>query len=43
MEGELLAVTGTTLAKLQLALEQAGVIFIDANGHGPGVRLKDRQ
>lgn len=43
MEGELLAVTGTTLAKLQLALEQAGVIFIDANGNGPGVRLKDRQ
>ena len=43
MEGELLAATGTTLAKLQSALERAGVIFIDANGNGPGVRLKDRQ
>lgn len=26
--------------KIQTALEEAGVIFIDANGGGPGVRLK---
>lgn len=25
------------------ALEGAGVIFVPSNGHGPGVRLRDRQ
>ena len=29
-----------TGAKLQAALEAAGVIFIEQNGEGPGVRLK---
>lgn len=29
-----------TLAALRSALESAGVIFIDANGEGPGVRLR---
>lgn len=43
MEGPLLAATGTTLAKLQSALTEAGVIFIDPNGIGPGVRLRDPQ
>jgi hypothetical protein len=28
-----------TLLALQAALETAGIIFIDANGNGPGVRL----
>ena len=28
--------------KVQRALEDAGVVFIDENGGGPGVRLKDR-
>ncbi len=28
--------------KVQQALEDAGVVFIDDNGGGPGVRLKDR-
>ena len=28
--------------KVQQALEAAGVIFIDENGGGPGVRLRDR-
>lgn len=28
------------LRALRVALEQAGVIFIDENGEGPGVRLK---
>ncbi len=32
----------STLIKLQKALEAAGVIFIDGNGEGPGVRLKRR-
>ncbi len=29
-----------TLDELQAALEAAGVIFVDENGEGPGVRLK---
>jgi transcriptional regulator with XRE-family HTH domain len=29
-----------TLSKLQGALENAGVIFVEENGEGPGVRLK---
>jgi transcriptional regulator with XRE-family HTH domain len=31
-----------TVDALQAALETAGIIFIDANGNGPGVRLRDR-
>lgn len=31
-----------TLAAIRTALEAAGVIFIDQNGNGPGVRLRDR-
>ncbi len=30
----------STLERLQTALENAGVIFIDADEEGPGVRLK---
>lgn len=32
-----------TLAAIRAALENAGVLFIEQNGHGPGVRLRDRQ
>lgn len=32
-----------TLDVLKRALETAGVVFIDQNGNGPGVRLRDRQ
>jgi hypothetical protein len=32
-----------TGAKIRLALERAGVEFIDENGGGPGVRLRKRQ
>jgi transcriptional regulator with XRE-family HTH domain len=32
----------TTLTKLQRALEAGGVLFIDENGGGAGVRLKRR-
>ncbi|KAB2700318.1 helix-turn-helix transcriptional regulator [Ochrobactrum sp. Kaboul] len=32
-----------TLQAIRAALEAAGVIFIDQNGNGPGVRLRDRQ
>jgi transcriptional regulator with XRE-family HTH domain len=28
--------------KIQLALEDAGIVFLDENGGGPGVRLKQR-
>jgi len=31
-----------TLTVVRQALEAAGVIFIDANGEGPGVRLRKR-
>ena len=31
-----------TLADIRRALEDAGIIFIDENGGGPGVRLKNR-
>lgn len=30
------------LTAIRTALETAGVLFIDANGNGPGVRLRDR-
>lgn len=29
-----------TLADLQRALESAGVIFVEENGNGPGVRMR---
>jgi transcriptional regulator with XRE-family HTH domain len=29
-----------TIETLRAALEAAGVVFVDENGHGPGVRLK---
>lgn len=32
-----------TITAIRTALESAGVIFIDQNGNGPGVRLRDRQ
>jgi len=33
----------STMESLQQALEAAGVVFIDENGGGPGVRLRQRQ
>ena len=33
----------STIDSLQWALEAAGVEFIDENGGGPGVRLRERQ
>ncbi len=32
-----------TAAKIRLAIEAAGVEFIEENGGGPGVRLRKRQ
>jgi transcriptional regulator with XRE-family HTH domain len=32
-----------TVAKIKLAVEKAGIEFIDENGGGPGVRLRKRQ
>jgi transcriptional regulator with XRE-family HTH domain len=31
-----------TLRAIKQALEAAGVLFVDENGAGPGVRLRDR-
>ena len=31
-----------TLRKLQRALEASGVVFVEPNGLGPGVRLRER-
>lgn len=31
------------LGALRLALESAGIIFIEENGEGPGVRLRKKQ
>lgn len=39
MRGMVSAQTGTVIA-IRRALEAAGVIFIDENGEGPGVRLR---
>jgi predicted transcriptional regulator len=33
----------STIQSIRSALECAGIIFIDQNGNGPGVRLRDRQ
>ena len=32
---------GNTLLRIQRALEAGGIVFIDENGGGPGVRLRD--
>ena len=41
-EGGKSAAQNATLDVLRLVLEAGGVEFIDANGGGPGVRLKKR-
>ncbi len=43
MEGDrgLLRSSAENVLKVQQALEDAGVVFIDRNGGGPGVRLRD--
>ncbi len=35
------ALKASTFEKVQAALEAAGVLFISANGEGPGVRLRE--
>jgi transcriptional regulator with XRE-family HTH domain len=34
------ALKGQTVASIRAVLEAAGVLFIDENGEGPGVRLR---
>ncbi|MBB2720589.1 XRE family transcriptional regulator [Rhizobium sophoriradicis] len=44
IDGPLLSATGNTVSKIQVALEAAGVTFIDGEYSGmggPGVRLRD--
>lgn len=36
-------ITEANIAAIRTALEAAGVIFIEQNGNGPGVRLKERK
>jgi hypothetical protein len=36
-------VSDDAIAAIRAALESAGIIFTDANGNGPGVRLGDRK
>jgi hypothetical protein len=45
MEASEGAATGlaNNVAAVRAALESAGILFIDQNGNGPGVRLRDRQ
>lgn len=33
---------GHAITAIRAALEEAGVLFIEQNGHGPGVRLRER-
>ncbi len=40
MDGALGSVRVNTIDAIQRALEAAGVIFIEQNGDGPGVRLR---
>jgi transcriptional regulator with XRE-family HTH domain len=40
MEAARASVKSSTVAKVRAALEAAGVIFVEENGEGPGVRLK---
>jgi transcriptional regulator with XRE-family HTH domain len=42
-EAEAVEPRRATLAALRRALEVAGIVFIEQNGGGPGVRLRDRQ
>ena len=35
--------TEATIRRIAAALEKAGVIFIEGNGEGPGVRLRKRR
>lgn len=37
------AVSSDAVDAIRAALEAAGVLFIEQNGNGPGVRLKDRK
>lgn len=45
MEASEGAATGlaNNVSAVRAALETAGILFIDQNGNGPGVRLRDRQ
>ena len=40
--GGIVTTTQDTVSKLRTALETAGVVFVEPNGLGPGVRLRER-
>lgn len=41
-EGSKSVPVNSTLDVIRRALEAAGVVFVEENGHGPGVRLRKR-
>lgn len=43
LEGQKVGVSDDIRDAIRSALEDAGVIFVDANGEGPGVRLRKEQ
>lgn len=43
LEKERRAVAPPSVAAIRAALESAGVIFVDENGEGPGVRLRKQR
>jgi transcriptional regulator with XRE-family HTH domain len=42
-EKERRSVSDEAVRAIRVALETAGALFIEQNGNGPGVRLRDRQ
>ncbi len=43
MTGELVGTRVATINALKITLQAAGVIFVDENGEGPGVRMKKKE
>ncbi len=43
LEAQPLAAQPRTVSAIRRALEAAGVIFVDENGEGPGVRLRKQR
>lgn len=43
MTGELVGTRVATINALKITLQAAGVIFVDENGEGPGVRMRKKE
>jgi transcriptional regulator with XRE-family HTH domain len=42
-ENERGGLNAATSAKIKTSLTEAGILFIEQNGNGPGIRFRDRQ